>query len=197
MNRVASIRTVCALVGGVSMTLVLGGCVSSPTYGTHKTANQHLIDGLTSMVSIAPPKKDSKVTYKPRPDLVDPPEGTPLPPPQSSLASKENPQWPESPEETRARLIAEADNDTNPIDRGGPLSTPAESSEQFRKFREARANQKASYEGRRYLSDPPVEYRVPADTAPADELGETEFKKEQRRKAAARKEKGGFKIWPF
>ena len=196
MNRVASIRTVCALVG-VSMTVVLGGCVSSPTYGTHKTANKHLLDGLTSMVSIAPPKKKSEVTYKPRPDLVDPPEGAALPPPQTSLASKSNPQWPESPEETRQRLIEEADNDTNPTDRGGPLSTPAESSEQFRKFREARANQKAAYEGRRFLSDPPVEYRQPAESAPADDLGESEFKKEQRRKAAARKNKGGFKIWPF
>lgn len=149
------------------------------------------------MVSIAPPKKESEVTYKPRPDLVDPPEGAALPPPQSSLASKENPQWPESPEETRQRLVAEADADTNPTDRAGPLATPAESSEQFRKFREARANQKAAYEGRRFLSDPPVEYRVPAETAPTDELGETEFKKDQRRRAAARKKKNGFSLWPF
>ena len=178
------------------MTLVLGGCVSSPTYGTHKTANQHLFDGLTSMVAVSLSKKTG-ATYKPRPELVDPPKGAPLPPPQSSLASKDNPQWPESPEETRRRLVAEADADDNPTDRGGPLAKPAESSEQFQKFREARANQKAAYEGRRFLSDPPVEYRVPAETAPTEELGESEFKKAQRRKAAARKEKGGFKIWPF
>ena len=73
----------------------------------------------------------------------------------------------------------------------------AATAEQTEKFREARAVQKGAYSGRRYLSDPPAGYRQPADTAPVDELGESEFKKEQRRKEAARKSKGGFRIWPF
>lgn len=196
MNWNLSLRRICVVSTALGVSLWLSGCVSSPTYGTDKTAHGHLIDGLTSMANIAPPNTSSQAAYKPRPDkLLDPPEGAPLPTPQQSVASADNPQWPESPEELRQRLIAEADADTNPNDRAGPLATPAESAEQFRQFREARARQRASYEGRQTLSDPPEGYRIPADTAPADELGETEWKKEQRRKAAARKEKNPW--WPF
>lgn len=195
MSMEVKVRTVCALVGAVSVSALLSGCVS-PTYGTEKTANAHLMDGIGSMVSIAPPKKKSEVTYVPRPALVEPPDGAALPVPQQSVASKDNPQWLESPEETRKRLIEEADSGNTRFN-GSPLAKNPTSKEQFEKFRQARANQKGTYEGRRYLSDPPPEYRLPAETAPADELGESEFQKEKRRKAAARKSKRGFRIWPF
>ncbi len=196
MNTKVAIRAIVVLAGGLGISMTLSGCLSGPTYGTDKTQNAHLLDGLTSIVTIAPQPKTTQADYKPRPDrLLEPPDGSPLPPPQQSMASRDNPQWPESPEETRARLIAAADNDTNPTDRNGRILTPDQSSEQFRQFREARARQTASYDGRRYLSDPPEEYRVPADTAPVDELGETEWKKEQRREAAARKQQNRW--WPF
>lgn len=190
------VRTVCVLVGAVSVSAALSGCVS-PTYGTEKSANAHLLDGIGSMVAIAPPKKKSEVTYVPRPALIEPPAGGALPVPQQSVASKQNPQWLESPEETRKRLIEEADSGSNRLGSGSPLAKKSTSKEQFEKFRQARANQKGAYEGRRYLSDPPPVYRVPAETAPAEELGESEFKKEKRRKEAARKAKRGFRIWPF
>lgn len=195
MSMEVKVRTVCVLVGAVSVSALLSGCVS-PTYGTEKTANAHLMDGIGSMVSIAPPKKKSEVTYVPRPALVEPPEGAALPVPQQSVASKDNPQWLESPEETRKRLIAEADSGNTRFN-GSPLAKNPTSKEQFEKFRQARANQRGAYEGRRYLSDPPPEYKLPAESAPADDLGESEFQKEKRRKAAARKAKRGFRIWPF
>ncbi len=198
MSTEVKLRTVCVLVGAVCGSMALSGCVSSPTYGTEKTANAHLVDGISSLVSLTPPKKKSEVTYVPRPDLVEPPEGAALPVPQQSVASKDNPQWLESPEETRKRLIEEADSGS--FDNGSPLAKNPTSKEQFEQFRQARANQKGAYEGRRYLSDPPTGYRQPSETAPIGELGESEFKKEQRRKAAARKAKGGFslgKLWPF
>ncbi|MCR9138080.1 MAG: hypothetical protein NXI27_18925 [Alphaproteobacteria bacterium] len=195
MSIEVKVRTVFVLVGAVSVSAMLAGCVS-PRYGTEKTANAHLMDGIGSMVSIAPPKKKSEVTYVPRPALVEPPEGAALPVPQQSVASADNPQWLESPEETRKRLIEEADSGNTRFN-GSPLAKNPTSKEQFEKFRQARAQQKGAYEGRRYLSDPPPEYRLPAETAPADELGESEFQKEKRRKAAARKAKRGFRIWPF
>jgi len=195
MSMEVKVRTVCVLVGAVSVSALLSGCVS-PTYGTEKTANAHLMDGIGSMVSIAPPKKKSEVTYVPRPALVEPPEGATLPVPQQSVASKDNPQWLESPEETRKRLIEEADSGNTRFN-GSPLAKNPTSKEQFEKFRQARANQRGAYEGRRYLSDPPPEYKLPAESAPAGELGESEFQKEKRRKAAARKAKRGFRIWPF
>ena len=196
-----TIRKTSVLAVAVTMSVVVAGCTSSPRYGTDKTANAHLLDGLGSLVSLTPNKKNSEVAYKPRPELVRPPEGAPLPQPQQSLASKENPQWLESPEDTRRRLVAEQDDNTNRFGQAKTVLTSDPSTkEQFEQFRQARANQKGAYEGRRYLSDPPTDYRTPVDSAPTDVLGESEFKKEQRRKAAARKEKGGInlgRLWPF
>ncbi len=47
---------------------------------------------------------------------------------------------------------------------------------------------------RRTLTEPPLDYRQPAATAAADDLGEDEFKKERRLKAEARKASGD-KSW--
>lgn len=201
MNRATGFRTGCTVAGAIAASLVLSGCVSSPTYGTDKTANAQLIDDLSNFVSIRPPKRNSEVAYAPRPSIVEPPEdsGSTLPVPQASLASKDNPQWPESPEETRQRLRDEAEdargNYRSPLATGSGAVT----AEQREQFRQAKAVQKGAYSGRRYLSDPPAEYRQPADTAPVDDLGEPEFKKERARKKAAQKE-NGWKIgnlWPF
>ncbi|WP_419906358.1 hypothetical protein [Hoeflea sp.] len=201
MNSTTGFRTGCALAGIVAASVLVSGCVSSPTYGTDKTANAQLIDDLSNIVSIIPPKRNSEVAYAPRPAIVEPPEGSggTLPAPQSSLASTENPQWPESPEETRQRLREEAEDARGNY--RSPLSTGsgAVTAEQREQFRQAKALQKGAYSGRRYLSDPPVEYRQPSATAPVDDLGEPEFKKERARKKAAQKDKG-WKIgnlWPF
>ena len=43
---------------------------------------------------------------------------------------------------------------------------------------------------RKYLSEPPVQYRVASDTAPQNELGEDEYKKERRLKKEAEGKKG-------
>lgn len=59
-----------------------------------------------------------------------------------------------------------------------------------------RLQQGAYSDRRRYLSDPPLTYRQPADSAPAGELGETEREKEKRRIAAAKKE-GKSSWWPW
>jgi hypothetical protein len=197
MIRDVKVRKVAVIVGVATISMAVSGCISSPRYGTEKTANAHLVDGLSSLVALGGRNKNAQVAYTPRPALVDPPKDAALPVPQQSVASKENPQWLESPEETRQRLVDEASNDTNPGINSSPLASKATSAEQLEKFREARAIQKGAYSGRRYLSDPPVAYKQPADTAPVDDLGESEFKKEQRRKEAARKSKRGFKIWPF
>ncbi|TIV55465.1 MAG: hypothetical protein E5V86_27440, partial [Mesorhizobium sp.] len=48
---------------------------------------------------------------------------------------------------------------------------------------------------RKYLSEPPLAYRQAADTAPQNELGEDEYKKERRLKAQAEGKKGGWFDW--
>lgn len=201
MTRVFEFRGICTAIAAVAASMMLSGCLGGPTYGTGRSANAQLVDDVMSIASITPPKSGSEVAYKPRPDIVTPPPGTALPAPQQSLASRENPQWPESPEETRQRLVDDATNADNkpgyrsPLGQGDNSTTP----EQRKQFQEAKAQQKGAYAERRLLSDPPEEYREPAATAPTDELGEPEYVKERRRKKQAQK-KDGFslgKLWPF
>lgn len=199
MRRPVEYRMVCAIAGAVAASVLLSGCMSSPTYGTGKTANAQLIDDLANIASIGTPNKAKEQAYAPRPAIVEPPEGSSLPQPQASVSSDENPQWLESPEETRERLRQEAtDQETgyrSPLANSGDNVTP----EQWEKFREAKAQARSLSASRNNLSDPPMVYREPAETAPADELGEPEYVKERRRKKAAKKDKG-FKIgnlWPF
>lgn len=69
--------------------LSLSGCVSSPTYGTDKSAGAQLLDDVSNMASFGQGKKKERIDYKPRPDLVRPAPGDKgyLPAPQQSLAS--------------------------------------------------------------------------------------------------------------
>jgi hypothetical protein len=197
--------------------LALSGCMSSPTYGTDKTAGEQLAGDITSAFSFAP-KSKAQIDYKPRPALVKPAPGQKeaLPAPQESIQTA-SADWPESPEQRRARLRADAtahENDpsyqsqlvedvqTDPAsvkkamaDSGSshpPAWTPADSD----KGRAAEIQRRlaASKQGdpntRKYLSEPPLAYRVAAGTAPQGELGEDEYKKERRLKKEAAAKSG-------
>ena len=201
--------------------LLVSGCMSSPTYGTGTSANTQLATDVTSMFSLKP--KRSSAEYAPRPELVKPAKATTeLPPPQESIVATSAGQWPESPEQQRARIRADA---TENRDKAGwepevvndlsieqePSSkqklgasehiadsgvAPAGQAEDLNakgaQFQQALA---ASKQGnptvRRTLTEPPLEYRQPAATAPTDELGEDEFKKQRRLKAEAKAAAGG------
>lgn len=199
--------------------LLASGCMSSPTYGTGVSANEQLLTDVSSMVSLKPNRGDP-IEYKPRPELVRPSQGqaAELPPPQEKVASAQNPDWPESPEERRKRLRKQADDNQdnqfyqspiiNDVSGSGGGSATASSSSGGRtgdlgvrpvgqaeaerrevKKRLADARQ-GSATKRRYLSEPPLDYRQPAATAPTDELGEDEVKKERRAKKLATQPKG-------
>jgi hypothetical protein len=191
---------VIGLLGASSM--ALAGCVSSPTYGTGKTSAAQLGEDVSNLVSIAPKPKE-KIDYAPRPELVRPAAGAPLPAPQDSAKTLAAANWPESPEQRRARLKAEATaaqddplfvpaikNDGYGV-KEGPL-TPAEQQARFRAAR--KANTAGSPTSRAFLSEPPLEYRAPSETAAVGEVGEDELKKERRLKREAQK-KGGGKSW--
>ncbi|MCP9230501.1 hypothetical protein NMG46_09615 [Mesorhizobium sp. LMG 17147] len=204
--------------------LALSGCMGSPTYGTDKTAGAQLAGDLTGAFSFAPKRKES-IDYKPRPTLVKPGPGQKevLPPPQESIETA-SAEWPESPEQRRARLRADAtlhqddpayqaqvidDVQTDPasvkaaLKQSGsshpPAWTPADSdkarsAEIMRRRAEGKQGDPTT---RRYLSEPPVQYRAAAPTAPVDDLGEDEYKKERRLKkeAAAKSKSGGMFDW--
>lgn len=243
--RMGAVAFVCAASIGMS------GCMSSPTYGTGKPANQQLLEDVTGILTVGP-KKQERIDYKPRPELVKPPGTEALPEPQGNVVASANAVWPESPEEQRARLRAEAtenrDNlgwrpkikgpegqetvsaaayDRNPnmvldnmsantdeASRRRALANPApvrsaaandrnpaaasnevdpkRAREEFN--RRLAARNQGDPTVRKYLSEPPLEYRAAAATAPVNDIGEDEEKKEARRKANSRK-KAGKRNW--
>jgi hypothetical protein len=192
---------------------LLSGCMSSPTYGTGKTANQQLFEDLTGVIStdaLTGRSRESEIAYKPRPELVRPASLEVLPEPQRELVSADNSAWPEAPEARRARLRAEATANRDEPGYRSPIvsdvssepqtirghdfgngvahvdqvNTREQRAELLRRKREANQGSPTT---RKYLSEPPLEYRVPNATASADELGEDEWKKQQRGKKAAGK----------
>jgi len=196
--------------------------MSSPTYGTDKTAAAQLLDDVSGAAAITPKHKDP-IDYKPRPDLVKPAPGQKanLPPPQQSIETA-SADWPESPEARRARIRADAtthqndpnyqpeaveDVQTDPeavkkamAESGSshpPRWSPDDSSVTRRNEIQRRlAEQKQGDPTvRKYLSEPPLAYRQAASTAPQNELGEDEYKKERRLKAQAEGKKGGWFDW--
>lgn len=212
--------TLMALAGSAAL---LGGCMSSPTYGTGKSANAQLLEDVSGALSPLP-KRKAQVDYKPRPEIVRPDsenaeQVASLPEPQTDIATSDNPAWPESPEQRRARIRATATaNQDNPafeaevsadasgqqppkladeINRGANFD-PLRSSNVDQQRAEYKRRRKEGGQGssteRKFLSEPPLAYRAPAETAAADELGEDELKKERRRKAESRK-KGGKSSW--
>jgi hypothetical protein len=207
------------LVVGAALVAAAGlasGCMSAPTYGTDKTATAQLGSDLTNILSLEA-KRKPVVDYAPRPDLVKPAKGgTTLPAPQESVATAGNPNWPESPEQRLARIRAEADaNADNPnydspvvsdmalsqkpkpivnqhVEDSGirtPQQVAYEEAEYKRRLKE---NQLGNSTSRKYLSEPPLDYRQANAAAPTGETGEDEDDKERRLKREARKKNGGF-----
>lgn len=192
----------------IAASLTVSGCMG-PTYGTDKTSTEQLIDDFGSIASIGQTQKGAGIEYKPRPTIVKPSDTASLPAPQQNLAEN-NPAWVESPEQTRARLVAEADSNADSSTYRSPLARRAASSadgsraggdisdkaKQRKDFQEARKIQKGAYsDRRRFLSDPPLTYRQPAETAPVGDLGEPERVKERRRISEAKKAGTGKRSW--
>lgn len=209
MNLTRGYRVAASSGALLAVVFLASGCLG-PTYGTDKSSTEQLMDDLGNIVSIKP-KQGPAIAYQPRPGIVKPPQTAALPAPQQSV-SKNNPNWVEPPEATRERLVAEAAANENTPGYRSPLAqrstgagvpavqtgraadgppTPLETMADSRRNQQFRENIKidrgAYSDRRRFLSDPPLTYRQPADTAPVGDLGESERDKEKRRIAAATK----------
>jgi hypothetical protein len=192
----------------VAAIALLTGCVTAPTYGTGKRADAQLVEDVSGLFSLKPNRNDTQIEYRPRPEIIAPASTAALPAPQESIVKTAG-VWPESPEERRTRLRAEAtENQGNPLYRSPIVATGFGevnqnenlTQEQRReRFNQARAIQTGAYQGRRFLSDPPSNLKVPAETAAVGDLGEPESKKEARRKKAATKGQGISlrNLWPW
>jgi hypothetical protein len=164
-------------------------------------------DDLGQSVSLTPQEPKNKgVKYQPRPTLVMPAQASKetLVEPQQTVANKDNPQWVESPEETRARLVKEADENSDsstyvsPLAKNGIEGGRQTTAAQTKAYREARALQKGAYiDQRRVISDPPTQYRQVDDPTKLDDLGEPELKKAKQRKKDAAVANSGSKWWNF
>jgi hypothetical protein len=206
----ARLSLLALLASGVA----LSGCMGSPTYGTDKTSTEQLVGDVSGILSVAP-KNRANIDYKPRPELVRPKAGEKpnLPEPQNNIVTAENTAWPESPEQRRARLRAEAtENRDNPgwrpeiePDVHAPSSAgslpmgvsqrtsesgigkPGAEKDQREAFNKRLAETKqGNPTTRKYLSEPPLAYRQPADSAPVGDVGEDEYKKERRLKGSSK-----------
>ncbi|MFK4824276.1 hypothetical protein ACI0FM_05675 [Paenochrobactrum sp. BZR 588] len=193
--------------------LSLSGCVSSPTYGTDKSAGAQLFDDVSNIVPLGTATKKDPIDYKPRPELVRPASGqvAHLPAPQEKV-TQSGAAWPESPEQRRKRLRDEATaNQDNPFYRPAVKpNVPANSTASYdydltkpptKRVAEAKKELHLQKVGapdqRRYLSEPPLAYRQPAATAPIGEQGDDEAKKERARKKAASKSKSWSDYMPW
>ncbi len=199
----AASATKIGLAGAV--VVALSGCMG-PTYGTDTPSGQQLIEDVTGVLTIGPQEREA-IAYTPRPELVRPASLDVLPPPQAP-AQEANAAWPESPEQRLARVRDEATaNQDNNLYRS-PLTTRAQSGQTFDASTATPAQQRAEFQRRqaeaagvrgqrRFLSEPPVAYREPAATAPTDELGEEEWRKERRLREASGERQGIRRLIPW
>ena len=195
------------IAGVLTACLALSACTGSPTYGTGKSSMEQLVEDLGSSVSLTGNQENRNLKYTPRPGLVVPANANTrqLNQPQQSLASRENnPQWVEAPEETRERLREEAEANKNNPNYVSPLAKASangrrlSAKEQQEAYREGRKIEMGAYsDKRRFLSDPPLDYRRLPEGTETD-LGEPEKDKERRRKKEAQVKNSGSKwYWPF
>lgn len=176
----------------------LAGCsLAGPTYGTDKRVGEQLFEDVASITTLR--KETAQIDYRPRPGLVPPPQAGALPVPQESVTESAA-AFGQSPEQLRADLAASGDLrdvDTRSVAAQSKRIDPATGKLIDMRARRAAITQDGS---RRKLSDPPVEYRQAAATAPTGDLGVPEYKKDRIRKAAEGKEDDrGFlrKLLPF
>lgn len=178
-SRRVPVRLVAVIAGG----LALAGC-NSMTYGTGTSPAMQTVEDLTG---IAAGKKADKeaIDYTPRPKIVAPPTIAALPPPVDDNAVTTTANWPNDPDLLKAKVKADAEARAaagKPDDLHLPAGKlvaapiPGERTPTKEELDEIRRQMAASKGGmsvdangnpvRKYLIDPPVEYRLPDPNAP-------------------------------
>lgn len=184
--------------------LALTGCVQSSTYGTGKTQEAQLVEDLTGLLGGG--EKQERIQYVERPNIVKPTNASALPVPKvgtvddpswpespaarlqrlrldlesadpavrgaakRELQESDNSKRADSREAVRQRRIAAG------IDPDKTNLTPQEVNRLALRQQQARRAGGDTTQ-RRFLSEPPTEYRQPAASAAAGETGLTERQK--------------------
>ena len=204
--------------------IAMSGCVGGTTFGTGVSQERQLLNDLEGMISFGAKKRKKNINYAARPDLVMPAKTAALPNPLEQESSTSNVDWPETPEQKLARIRAEA-GEIDPrsgavsqqelrrkktgirvsrgkieipeMDRDGhPTVSTLQKKEAIRAkyLKEKYAFSKGP--ARKYLTEPPVEYRKPIDTALSGDQGisEEELRKREA-KAAKIKRQNDLGMW--
>lgn len=187
--------------------LGLAGCMGGTTYGTGVSQEAQLLSDVAGLVTLGSGEEKAPIDYSARPDLVRAPDGTALPQPVDQVASDGS--FPVDPEERRAAALAGANTDATydriesapltvegaarpniakpkligDLDRDGGTDFRQQAVARERVIAARQSARGATGSGaRRYLTDPPIEYRTPSDNASVGEIGERE---KRERKAVA------------
>lgn len=184
-NSVPSRLPAGALLAG--LVLALASCQSGMTYGTGKSPGMQTLEDVVGLASISNERKEP-ISYQPRPGIVPPPSAADLPPPSGANATVVAANWPVDPDEQTEKLRAEiarreAAGEPLPTFKlpqtqqaavepvGDKPMTPEQIAEIRKRFAEARGVVSVDENGnpvRRYLTDPPVDYRIPDAEAGVD-----------------------------
>lgn len=173
-----------------AMAVALAACQSN-TYGTGRSPGLQTVEDIVGIAALSNEKREP-IDYKPRPGIVAPPSTATLPAPGASGSTMVASNWPVDPDVQRAQLKADAaareaaglptpkfslprSESTEPIRMRDPeaeaMSTPEQREAAKKMFADARGAVAVDENGmpvRRYLTDPPSEYRMPDPTAPVE-----------------------------
>lgn len=170
----------------------LAGCSPTATYGTGEAPEMALFREMTG--GLLSRDKKEPIEYQPRAPLVVPPSPEKLPEPRETAAAT-SPDWPVDPDSHKASVRTTEEGDLrygaaqaeyrrlkplagvlpkrkNPVQRRSEHAAAYDivnSKQQREQFRKALAEKRGlARSERRFLTDPPTEYRKPAETAPAE-----------------------------
>ncbi len=178
----------------------LSGCMGGNTYGTGVSQEAQLASDVGGLLLLGGEKK-APIEYSARPKLVKVARAGELPPPAERITS-DSAYFPTNPEEKRAARIAALENGEKlegaAVPRSGYGSAKGQKAHKFHngdheesaaemqrisvQGREERLKRAAEARGiglgggapRKYLTQPPAEYRTPAETAAVGNVGEYE-----------------------
>lgn len=178
------------VIATASLALLAGCNMGSSTYGTGTSQESQLVSDLASVVSFSPKKKRKKIDYSERPELVKAGTGGELPAPiEANEASSAFPGGDGEVAPGTKPRIARGDEGLTAEDRKymnyqGPM-TKGYQAWVNKRLAKRRAEKAAAGDngGRRYFTEPPVEYRKAYDSAPKGDVGMSEDSKDFRKKS--------------
>jgi len=178
----------------VGTALALAGCQSGMTYGTGTPPGIQTLEDLGGIAALTTPKS-APIDYKQRPNIVAPPVDAALPAPGGVADDGVPADWPNDPDLDEAKFkgmiaarqaaglplpkftlpkTAVADAATSPGVEVAGAPTAAQKAQAKKLFAEAKGTLGVDANGnpvRRYLTDPPVDYRVPDPNSTVDANG--------------------------